>query len=500
MEVSIKPQNADSRMQSVTSARSLGIWLGFVVLKQSRSRPQEKRKHTGRMHMIRVATATSTTYSEYAAARSHTLFMSPLMTHPYGWKSTRGAAVSLISKATYDSLWDTPPTLVPTKTRLRTYSGQPLVVLGTLEATIKYEAQQVVHSILVVEGAGPNLLGRDLLSVLKLDWSALAVQYTGRHPPLTEVLKKHDDVFHSELGKAKHITATLHLEDGATPKFCNARPVPYAIREKIERELERLKRDDIIEPTQFSDWAAPVVPVTKADGSLRLCGDYKLTINKAAKLDSYPLPKIEDLFAKLAGGKRFTKLDVAHAYQQIPLSEESKPYVTINTHKGLFRYNRLPLGVHSAPAIFQRAMESLLRDVPSTVVYLDDILISGKDEQEHLRNVDTVLERLEKEGPTLKRTKCHFMLDRIEYLGHTISAEGLQPAAGKTKAIWEAPVSHSSGPDYNKLWKIQPIITTETSAFMYKPHRQLSVDESMIGMKCHLSFIQYRKAKPVKGS
>ena len=84
-------------------------------------------------------------------------------------------------------------------------------------------------------------------------------------------------------------------------------------------------------------------------------------------------------------------------------------------------------------------MESLLRDVPSTVVYLDDILISGKDEQEHLRNVDTVLERLEKEGLTLKRAKCHFMLDRIEYLGHTISAEGLQPAAGKTKAIWEAP-------------------------------------------------------------
>ena len=121
-----------------------------------------------------------------------------------------GAAVSLISKATCDSLWDTPPTLVPTKTRLRTYSSQPLVVLGTLEATIKYEAQQVVHSILVVEGAGPNLLGRDLLSVLKLDWSALAVQYTGRHPPLTEVLKKHDDVFRSELGKAKHITATLH--------------------------------------------------------------------------------------------------------------------------------------------------------------------------------------------------------------------------------------------------------------------------------------------------
>ena len=120
--------------------------------------------------------------------------------------------------------------------------------------------------------------------------------------------------------------------------------------EKIERELERLKRDGIIEPTQFSDWAAPVVPVTKADGSLRLCGDYKLTINKAAKLDSYPLPKIEDLFAKLAGGKRFTKLDVAHAYQQIPLSEESKPYVTIT--QGVVSIQSAPIWRSLCPSDF----------------------------------------------------------------------------------------------------------------------------------------------------
>ena len=80
-------------------------------------------------------------------------------------------------------------------------------------------------------------------------------------------------MFRDELGKAKNITATLHLEEGATPKFCNARPVPYSLREKVERELERLQEEGIIEPTQFSDWAAPIVPVTKADGSLRLCDD-----------------------------------------------------------------------------------------------------------------------------------------------------------------------------------------------------------------------------------
>ena len=206
---------------------------------------------------------------------------------PLDMELDTGAAVSLISKATYDHLWKTAPQLVPTTTRLRMYSGQQLVVLGTLTVTVKYEAQQVVHPIIMVDGAGPSLLERDLLAVLKLKWSTLAVQYTTRYPPLEEILAKYAAVFRNELGKAKNITATLHLDDRASLKFCNARPVPYALREEIDRELERLQKYWIIQPIQFSDWAAPVVPVTKADGSLRLCGDYKLTINKAAKLDSY---------------------------------------------------------------------------------------------------------------------------------------------------------------------------------------------------------------------
>ncbi len=158
----------------------------------------------------------------------------------------------------------------------------------------------------------------------------------------------------------------LMYSPSATPTFCKARKVPYALREKVENELNRLEANG---PVKFSNWAAPVVPVLKPDGSIRICGDYKLTVNKAAKLDPYPLPKIEDLFARLAGGEEinFTKLDIAHAYQQIPLDSSSKDSVTINTHKGLFRYNRLPFGVHSAPAmpyskgLWKGCLETFLR-------------------------------------------------------------------------------------------------------------------------------------------
>ena len=109
----------------------------------------------------------------------------------------------------------------------------------------------------------------------------------------------------------------------------------------------------MIEPVQFSDWGAPIVPVMKPDGRIRICGDYKMTVNRAAKLEKYPIPRIEELFASLAGGKLFTTLDQLHAYLQVSLDEESHQFVTINTHRGLFRYKRLPFGVASAPSIFQ---------------------------------------------------------------------------------------------------------------------------------------------------
>ena len=110
-----------------------------------------------------------------------------------------------------------------------------------------------------------------------------------------------------------------------------------------------------------------------------ICGDYKVTINQVAKLDGYQLPKIEDIFSKLSGGTIFTKLDLTSAYQQIPLDEESKRFTTINTPRGLFRYNRLPFEIASAPAIFQRIMENLLVDIPNVSVYLDNILVTGKN-------------------------------------------------------------------------------------------------------------------------
>ena len=292
--------------------------------------------------------------------------------------------------------------------------------------------------LVVTEVNGPTLLGRrNWLEALRLDWRTIF--RIGKNLALQQVLDRHADVFKEELGKLKGTTAKIYIEKHATPRVEKARPVPFAVRHKVEQELDRLQALGIIQPVQFSDWASPIVPVMKPDGAVRICRDYKVTINRADKIDRYPIPRIEELFASLSGGKQFSKLDLSHAYLQITLDALSCRLVTINTHREFFEYTRLPFGIASAPSIFQRLMENLLQGIPRVCVYLDDILVSGTTEQEHLANLEQVLERLESAGMKLKRPKCAFLLNSVAYLGHEISAEGLHTTKAKVKAIVDAP-------------------------------------------------------------
>ena len=188
------------------------------------------------------------------------------------------------------------------------------------------------------------------------------------------VLQKYQNIFQEGLGMMNNFEASLHLKQDAIPKFRKARPVPFALNDTIELELERLDKEGIIEKIMHSQWAAPIVPVPKGDGKLRICEDYKVTINPMPEVDQYPLPKPDDLFVSLTRGKQFSKIDLTSAYQQMSLDQHSKELVVINTHKGLYRYTRLPFGVASAPTIFQKAMHTVLQGLPNVICYLDDIL------------------------------------------------------------------------------------------------------------------------------
>ena len=176
---------------------------------------------------------------------------------------------------------------------------------------------------------------------------------------------------------------------------------------------------------QYSRWAAPMVTVLKEpqnpDGPIRICGDYKITINQAAPLDSYPVPNTVDQLATLAGGEKFTKLDLSQAYQQLELDEPSQELLAINTHQGLYQPFRLQFGVHSATGIFQHEMDQRFSRIPFVTVRVDDILISGKDDDEHLRNLHSVVRVLKESGLTVKQSKCYFLQSEVEYCGYIIS-------------------------------------------------------------------------------
>ena len=224
-----------------------------------------------------------------------------------------------------------------------------------------------------------------------------------------DLLQEFSDIFAPGLGTVKGITARLDVQEGTTPICHKPQSVPY---ETIEKDLNHLETLGVIEKVPHSQWAAPIVPVPKADGGVRLCDDYKVTVNLFLKIDQYPVPTADDLFATLAGGQAFTKLDLSHAYQLVLPDEDSRKYVTITTHKGLYRYNRLLFGIASAPAVFQRIMEQILQGIPNVVVYIDDLLITGRDEAVYLNVLRQVLGRLREFG---LRLKCKLMQPSIEY-------------------------------------------------------------------------------------
>ncbi|GAA6092348.1 uncharacterized protein K02A2.6, partial [Tachysurus ichikawai] len=160
-------------------------------------------------------------------------------------------------------------------------------------------------------------------------------------------------------------------------------------------------------------------------------------MNQAAITEMYPLPRIEELVATLSGGTVFSKIDLTSAYQQVLVVDECK-LLTINTHRGLFVYNRLPFGVSSAPSIFQRIMENIMKDL-DVVVYLDDLLVTGRTKQEHLLRLQAVLKRLQETGLRVKKSKCEFGKKQIEYLGFVLDSKGLPPSPDKVTAIKDAP-------------------------------------------------------------
>ena len=256
---------------------------------------------------------------------------------------------------------------------------------------------------------------------------------------MQEILEKHAALFEKKIGTIQGYKADIRLKPEAKPIFKKSRPITYALQAALTQEIEYLQQEGILEPVEASEWATPLVVVPKVNGRLRVCGDYKVTINQCVEKKVYPLPTTEDLFAQIAGGQFFSKLDMSQAYQQLALDEDSKRLLVVNTPRRLFRYTRLPYGVSTAPAIFQSVMDRILQGLP-VACYLDDILIATKTKEEHDQLLEQTLGRLEHAGIKLRQQKCKFYAQQLCYLGHRIDAKGNHPTEDKVQAIKDAPI------------------------------------------------------------
>ncbi|MCG8525033.1 MAG: hypothetical protein MI748_01545, partial [Opitutales bacterium] len=180
----------------------------------------------------------------------------------------------------------------------------------------------------------------------------------------------------------------------------------------------------------------PVIVVKKKDGGMRMCIDYR-ALNKVTKSDKFPLPRIDDLLDKLGGSKYFTKMDLLSGYWQLRVREGDEHKLAFVTQEGLFEPLVLPFGVKGGLSVFQRLVNTLFTNEKNVLVYLDDILIHSATEQEHLERLRQVLQILRENNLYLKRSKCEFMKKETDWLGHTISGEGVKTDARKVKAILE---------------------------------------------------------------
>ncbi|XP_055633245.1 uncharacterized protein K02A2.6-like [Toxorhynchites rutilus septentrionalis] len=189
-------------------------------------------------------------------------------------------------------------------------------------------------------------------------------------------------------------------------------------------------KDQKLEPFPKS----PMVPVTKDSGEIRLCIDMRQA-NRAVLRETHPFPLVDELLSSMNRAVRFSKIDIKDAYHQVEISETSKPITTFITKHGLFRYQRLMFGVSCAPELFQKVMESVVAGLDGVIVYLDDVVVHGKTQQEHTERLMAVLQRLDEYGVLLNDKKCVYNVRSLEFLGHILSVDGIHPTESRVDLI-----------------------------------------------------------------
>ena len=326
-----------------------------------------------------------------------------------------GAQSNILPQHIYYSLGNR-PRLRKSNIKLSAYNGESIPVKGKVVVRIEKGKNKSFPVQFIVPTKSNPIIGLETCERLNLIKRVMLINDSD--PSIF------DEYLFGELGCLPG-EYHINIDETVKPVVHPPRRVPFALRHKLKAELKRLVSLNIIEKVDHpTDWVNSIVLVEKSDGSIRICLDPK-DLNKAIKREFTQLPTPEEIMSMMARATRFSKIDASSGYWRIALDKESSNLLAFNMPFGRYKFKRLPFGVHCASEVFDKRIVEII-GLPGCAHIQDHILVWGKDKEDHDQNLRAVMNRIQKSGLKLNKSKCAFALNQLKYCGHIFSDKGIK--------------------------------------------------------------------------
>ncbi|CAB4018481.1 Hypothetical predicted protein [Paramuricea clavata] len=383
------------------------------------------------------------------------------------FKIDTGAQVNVLPKKLYNKL-NPRPRIKQTSTKLSAYNGSSIPVHGKCIVPIQYKGQKHHLLFIVVASQTTPILGLATSERLNLIKRVYKITDTNIEEAYSSnISEEYADCF-GEIGTLKS-TYHMTLKDDVRPVVVPPRKVPFALKDRLKKELDRMESMGIIEKVEKStDWVNALVLVEKPNGKLRVCLDPR-PLNQAIKRQHYRLPTTEEIISQMSGARFFSKLDASNGYWQIAVDDFTSDLLTFGTAFGRYKFKRMPYGIHSASEIFQLEISKIIAGCDGAANSQDDIIVWGETKEIHDQRLKKILDKIRDSGLKLNHAKCIFGATELTFLGHIMSADGVKPDPRKIEAITKMPVPTSPAElqrflgMVNYLGKFIPNLSDETA-------------------------------------